>query len=535
MISGRHVFVVHGTIGKLTVDAQIISTDEYFWIEDHWREALGIREGEELDVSRFKPDDWSMGWGRSRDGRNTWFVDVTSNQTEGLSRFDRLKAALEDIGRCASDAKNFKHSIVGRPVPLIAVPVIGVKGGGFNADRGGSIAALVDVCNSFESEQLIDVAIVTPESSTYGALQQHRRDHFDEIFHTIDKSEARRLGDLARQGSLALLIGAGISMPSGTPSWSSLLGSLVGDHLDEDAKKKFIELSYLDQAQLLADELGGEDALAEAVQSQIDGKLPALGHALLTGLNCREAVTTNYDDLYEQAFAAADLRVAKLPQESARSSDRWILKLHGDLEHPKSIVLTRHQFVTFTSLSEPAGAILQSLLLTRHLLVAGASMNDDNVLRLIHEVVEYRDKHGVEQASSERTTANKADTRTALGTVLDVSAEPLREKLHEQHFIWSTMNGAELADRTRSLEIFLDAIGVHAGTNQWWMLDPRFASLHPGPRHALVEEAAHLYESIIESDLAGPESAWTPLAEALKAIGADQSGKGSEQRSVGSH
>ena len=98
-----------------------------------------------------------------------------------------------------------------------------------------------------------------------------------------------------------------------------------------------------------------------------------------------------------------------LPWASAVGSERWALKLHGDVEHPDSIVLTRRHMLTYDAQNRPSAALLQSVLLTKHLLVIGTSLTDDNVLRLAYEVQAYRVHH---RPKSEET----------FGTQLDASA-----------------------------------------------------------------------------------------------------------------
>lgn len=76
----------------------------------------------------------------------------------------------------------------------------------------------------------------------------------------------------------------------------------------------------------------------------------SLAHALLASLPIRESVTTNYDDLFEQAAKCCGRPVAILPYDSVRDSDRWLLKLHGDAAHGDDIVITRDGYLGF-----PAG------------------------------------------------------------------------------------------------------------------------------------------------------------------------------------
>lgn len=71
-----------------------------------------------------------------------------------------------------------------------------------------------------------------------------------------------------------------------------------------------------------------------------------------------------------------------MPWRDATPGHPWILKMLGDVARPDSIVLTRRHFVRCDAATRPAGSMLQALLLTRHLLFVGASLNDDNVSRL---------------------------------------------------------------------------------------------------------------------------------------------------------
>ena len=105
-----------------------------------------------------------------------------------------------------------------------------------------------------------------------------------------------------------------------------------------------------------------------------------------------------------------------LPWQPPQPGKQWILKLHGDYKTPSSIVLTREQFVSFDSATRPAGALLQTLLMIRHVMFVGASFNDDNVIRLAYEVDRYRRQHGLSGH---------------VGTLLDVDDDHVRQSLWE--------------------------------------------------------------------------------------------------------
>lgn len=95
----------------------------------------------------------------------------------------------------------------------------------------------------------------------------------------------------------------------------------------------------------------------------------ALGHALLASLRVEEVVTTDFDDLYEQAaevtFEPRGLRV--LPWQRVAPNMPWLLKLHGGVEHDH-VVFTREDYLTFEETWRPLASIVQTLLMTRHML-----------------------------------------------------------------------------------------------------------------------------------------------------------------------
>lgn len=68
---------------------------------------------------------------------------------------------------------------------------------------------------------------------------------------------------------------------------------------------------------------------------------------LLAGLPVAEFATTNYDALFERACAAAGRPAAVLPYEPVMGHTRWLLKMHGSIDHPHDIVLTREDHLRY--------------------------------------------------------------------------------------------------------------------------------------------------------------------------------------------
>ncbi|AFR49075.1 hypothetical protein KTR9_2438 [Gordonia sp. KTR9] len=266
---------------------------------------------------------------------------------------------------------------------------------------------------SVAADRSLDVALVTPDRSVYSALQHFRRTA-TAVHWELSPGQlrvAKDLGTRARDGDLALFLGAGVSVSAGLPGWKALLEEL-GSRAGVDANTLMnLEDSPLDQAELislrLGDNLGSE--IARIVRR---AKKVSLAHPLVAGLRCREVVTTNYDELYEDAVeATGELRPTVIPWEAVQPRRPRVLKMHGEVGRPESVVLTRRSFVRYDANSRPAGSLLQALMMTRHVLVVGTSMSDDNVIRLAIEVDDF------------------LESDDSFGTFIDVSESPARAEL----------------------------------------------------------------------------------------------------------
>ncbi|KRD14194.1 hypothetical protein ASE48_04015 [Mycobacterium sp. Root265] len=103
-------------------------------------------------------------------------------------------------------------------------------------------------------------------------------------------------------------------------------------------------------------------------------------HLLLAGLGVRQNVTTNYDLAYESALSGTRGTdgYQTLARELAVQPKTWLLKIHGDARRPDSIVLTTSDYARLESEHRAMLAVIETLLLTSHLLFVGYSLEDDD-------------------------------------------------------------------------------------------------------------------------------------------------------------
>ncbi|MGE9363280.1 SIR2 family protein [Isoptericola nanjingensis] len=544
-----HLFVVNGRLDSLSADAVVIPTDARFGVRAQWRETAGL--GPDGSWDDLRPQGWGPGAAqtarvqRGGSAPEVWFVDTVAVSPSGIG--DVAARVVESIVQRSGAALLRTANEAGRQLPLVAMPVLGTAGGGLGGRRGQVIAALVSALGKATAELGVDVALVAWERSDYAALQHRRRETDVPAPLGSNADTARTLGERVRRGEVALFFGAGVSIAAGLPSWSGLLSELV-HRLDLDELKDRIEkLGPLEQAELVqvtlaanrkADPAGSQKELGRLVADVVEERSarPSLAHALLASLRVREAVTTNYDRLYEQAVTASRgpngiSAVDVLPWARTSSERPWLLKMHGDVRHPGSIVLSRSSFVHYDTRWKPVGSLVQSLMLTKHLLVVGASMTDDNLLRFAYEVAGLRE-------SIDETDHSDAE----IGTVVSLAVDEAFSRLWKGRFrvvvpeldadveaqepatpdagtadAHKESEAFERRRAARALAVFLDTVAMHAVRESPYLLDVRYADGRGDTAARLVDDinaVAGRARALVSDD------AWSQLVRMLDEFGA---------------
>ena len=75
-----------------------------------------------------------------------------------------------------------------------------------------------------------------------------------------------------------------------------------------------------------------------------------------------------------------------LPSPPQKGCKRWLLKMHGCIRNPDSIVFTKQDYIRYADRYAALAGIVQSMLLTKHLLFVGFSLDDDNFIRIFDSV-----------------------------------------------------------------------------------------------------------------------------------------------------
>lgn len=471
-----HIFIAEGDVRRVACDAWLLPTDVTGRVNRVWGDGMPdlaarirslrgdpqLRAGQrvielpnDIDAGASSPSVWAVDSGGTGVEEAEWYADGVAAG---------LQQAIRGLPRRP------RH---GRDRHLVAMPLFGL-GEGMGSGRAGQlveaqIQAVAEI--SSETRKRVDFAVLASGPSKLAAAQQARRTALGlsvaKAWPELTSSERRgseRLGELARAGNLVLFIGAGVSSAAGLPGWSELLRSLAGE--TRLTRRDLDDLNPLDQARMIRRALGPD--FAESIRGLFGGRREqSLSHQILASLPVTEAATTNYDTLFEEAWSFRGRDVAVLPRnQAALTEPRWLLKLHGTVEDPSSIVLTRDDYMRMDREGSALAGIVQALLITRRMLFVGYSLDDDRFHQIAHDA---------------RAAIGSRDERPAsdpFGTALSPTGRRSVKELWEGEIdILDLGHGGSRSEGSRRIEIFLDCLLASSSDPAAYLDDPGFRAL----------------------------------------------------------
>lgn len=458
-MSTGHVFVTRGNITRLAVDAWVLPTDRTVSIRDSWFSKTFTRDRvQKADqtghLADFRAEQVLAVALPSKGGLPT--PVLTAVPYEGSRGFAALKERLEAGLSVAAEAAKAKSP----ERPIIATPAFGVRGGGADRKRGEVIAGILQIADQIAESHQVDVVVCLRQDVDHALAQRARRAQWESSapLAAPHMEEVRRLVKLIEQGLLVPFMGSGVSATAGLPSWGKLLELLAADLPDQpDPKGWFNELSALDQAHVVRGDRDKTD-FGKAVARHTTAHRYGLAPILLAALPTREAVTLNYDQLYEMASEDAGQPTAILPFDPLKDSQRWLLKMHGCVSKPESIVLTRGDYIDFRSEGATASSLAKAILMTKHLLFAGFGLADDHFHEIVHDV----GKSWKDQES--------------FGTALVLGPALGHRAVWGDRIGFVSFTEGSRARQARSLEVFLDVLGAYATRSEAFVMDERYDS-----------------------------------------------------------
>ncbi len=200
-------------------------------------------------------------------------------------------------------------------------------------------------------------------------------------------------GEALAQGYAAVFAGAGLSRASGLVDWKGLLRDFATE-LGLDIN---IETDLVTVAQYHLNAQGDDRTrLHEKLVSEFGTPVPpSPAHTALASLPIHTIWTSNYDDLIERSLRDAGRQTVvknsgkSLSVVSARA-DALVLKLHGDLSDPQSLIITRDDYARYMQLHPGFRDRLKVDLTERTFLFIGFSFSDPHLAFILEQLKQER-------------------------------------------------------------------------------------------------------------------------------------------------
>lgn len=527
-VGSGHVFVVRGDMTQLACDAWLLPTDDGFSISSLWAGAIGSTQGWLHDQTPWAEDERVRLYPRDTDAGSpqVWLGRV------GLRR-PSIDWYLQCVESFVREASQHVAAQPGRPA-LLAINHVGTGNGGARFTKGQLLTALFERLQSLVSELNVDVIVVSFDERAHAAAQRARQrslggsraDSVDEAIQhwtfesdrtSMLQDQARMLADKIRRNQLALFLGAGVSVGARLPGWRDLLRQLAGK-LREPIP--LVDLERLhddrDRAALLEKRFKAEGrALADELVRHLGQSRYSLQHGLLSSLPVNEVTTTNFDELFETAARTDGRALTVLPGTAINGGDRWLLKLHGTLSDPESLVFTRAAYLEAPRQRGALFGLVQAMLMTRHMLFIGYGLADEDFHDLVHEV-----RH----AQTAERDAN------SLGSAITLFEDPIHAELWRGDVgvtaMCAALSDEELNDPVaraareraagRDVERFLDLVGMLSTDRAAFLLDPDYVGMLTTSEQRLVDLLAPLTLDVGSHRFG---DGWNGLSDLLRRFG----------------
>lgn len=507
-----HLFIVRDDVTQIACDGWLMPASLDLEIEDYWLQPESPDFRQSLaELRQNLCDDWVRGDIRVLpapfwpDGRSKpWMVNLPDHSLSEMHKV--VRQFIESIQELAIIPTNNRDRL------LLALPVISTGKGGGAKVKGQVIASLVRLLADLVMDYDVDIVLVTHTAAALAAAQKARKvrsSSWPELSEAMI-AKARELAEMGRNQGLALFLGAGVSVSAGLPSWNGLLRLLARDiNLSDAELVEFDNLDVYDRGSILDRRYRSQGMDLRKTVANIFERTSehSLLHAYLACLPASEIITQNYDRLFESAALGVGRPVTVLPYTPGLARSRWLLKMHGCVCRPDDIVIQREDYIRYTQRRAALAGIVQATLLTRYLLFVGFSLRDGNFHRAVDDV---------------RRAIRDQKKPKGWGTALFVNPSPLIAELwHSEldivHFQRLDEGLRSVAPAARRLEIFLDCLLAHCGSNTDHLLDSTFAHLLTKGEQELKEALLALPSSL--SDRACRTEAWKKVEELLRSLG----------------
>lgn len=211
-----------------------------------------------------------------------------------------------------------------------------------------------------------------------------------EIYFSNKKEELERFINLVAeeilQENTSLFLGAGSSMQYSAPSWNALIDLAcpkykIGSNAD---KAQYAELTGID----VKTEISKQFSIIKF--DNVRKKNTYLNYLL--DFNFKSIWTTNYDEIIEKVLVQKSKKIKPIYkyshfQELSYPGGCFLFKINGSCNEPKTIVVTKEDFINYRKSHEAYLILLKRELLCHSFLFLGCSFEDDILRMCIKDIL----------------------------------------------------------------------------------------------------------------------------------------------------
>jgi len=195
-----------------------------------------------------------------------------------------------------------------------------------------------------------------------------------------------------KAGEIIPFVGSGVSANLGLPSWSGLISEMARS-IDYDAELFLEAAEFPSLAEFYEIEMGGRSGLVRWMKDNWDaGTITTTAsaiHASLVECGFRRLYTTNYDHFIERSFTERGFQCNAVIDASdfqkLRANTPVVIKFHGDIDRPSSMVVTETDYYQRMSLDNELDLLLRADAISGGLLFLGYSLSDRNLRYILHK------------------------------------------------------------------------------------------------------------------------------------------------------
>lgn len=185
-------------------------------------------------------------------------------------------------------------------------------------------------------------------------------------------------------GEVVAFCGAGLSVASGLPTGGAVARDLAALLPDFDGDPQ-----NLTEVATVYEATRGRNALIRhLVRAGSRAAVPNGAHHALAQLPLAGVVTTNWDRLIEDSLSVSSRAHSVIVHDTeavfTHAGDISVLKLHGSVERPDSIIVTERDYHRVFLRSAVQVEILSYYFATRTILFLGYSLADSDLRRLLY-------------------------------------------------------------------------------------------------------------------------------------------------------